>query len=67
MPEITLRVRTKDGVERLKVDAASTLAGLHEVVSAQLGVPRNEQVQLPNTPCTQPPTHLTLAARIPRV
>ena len=46
---ITLRVRTKDGMERLKVEATVTLAAVRELVSTQLGVPLEEQVlrQLP--------------------
>ena len=36
---ITLRVRTKDGMERLKVEATVTLAAVRELVSTQLGVP----------------------------
>ena len=49
---ITLRVRTKDGMERLKVEATVTLAAVRELVSTQLGVPLEEQVrrQLPAPP-----------------
>jgi len=41
---ITLRVRTKDGMERLKVEATVTLAAVRELVSTQLGVPLEEQL-----------------------
>ena len=51
---ITLRVRTKDGMERLKVEATATVAAVRELISTQLGVPLEEQV------CRQPATH-TLA------
>ena len=49
LPMITLRVRTKDGMERLKVESTVTLAAVRELVSTQLGVPLEEQVrrQLP--------------------
>ena len=51
---ITLRVRTKDGMERLQVEATATVAAVRELISTQLGVPLEEQV------CRQPPAH-TLA------
>ena len=46
---ITLRVRTKDGMERLQVEATATVAAVRELISTQLGVPLEEQVrrQLP--------------------
>ena len=36
---ITLRVRTKDGMERLQVEATATVAAVRELISTQLGVP----------------------------
>ena len=47
---ITLRVRTKDGMERLKVDKACQFAALRELISSQLGVPLEQQVQRPMRP-----------------
>jgi hypothetical protein len=51
---ITLRVRTKDGMERLNVEATATVAAVRALISTQLGVPLEEQVR------RQPPA-LTLA------
>lgn len=45
---ITLRVRTKDGMERLKVEATATVAAVRELISTQLGVPLEEQVRRPH-------------------
>ena len=47
---ITLRVRTKDGMERLQVEATATVAAVRELISTQLGVPLEEQVRRPPTP-----------------
>jgi len=59
---ITLRVRTKDGMERLKVDATVTLVAVRELVSTQLGVPLEEQVrrQLPERACGTGGSHRAL-------
>jgi len=44
MPDLLLRVKTKDGVERVKVDPSSSLSGLRELLDAQLGVPLKQQL-----------------------
>eukprot|EP00315_Gephyrocapsa_oceanica_P046389 CAMPEP_0185520380 /NCGR_PEP_ID=MMETSP1366-20130426/77207_1 /TAXON_ID=38817 /ORGANISM="Gephyrocapsa oceanica, Strain RCC1303" /LENGTH=188 /DNA_ID=CAMNT_0028131475 /DNA_START=101 /DNA_END=664 /DNA_ORIENTATION=- len=38
-----LRIRTKDGTERITADASATLSRLREQIEAQLGVPVGEQ------------------------
>ena len=43
MPDIIIRVKTKDGTERLKVDADSPFGGLRELIAAQLGIPMEQQ------------------------
>ena len=47
MPEIIIRVKTKDGTERLKVDKDSPFGGLRELIAAQLGIPLEQQVSPP--------------------
>lgn len=41
---LLLRIRTKDGTERLQVDTNATLAGLRELIETKLTVPRQQQL-----------------------
>ena len=63
---ITLRVRTKDGMERLKVEATAPLAAVRELVSSQLGVPLEEQVRHARPFHTTHMRHFALAPIITR-
>jgi nuclear protein localization family protein 4 len=39
-----LRIRTKDGTERLTIDSSATLAALRQQIAAQFGIPVGEQM-----------------------
>ena len=58
---ITLRLRTKDGMERLKVQATDTLAAVRELVSTQLGVLPEEQVSMLHPAACASPSHAARA------
>lgn len=53
-----LRIRTKDGTERLKLESSSaTLAHLRAQISSELKVPLDEQVVHPHRPYCTRTTH----------
>ena len=44
MAPLLLRIRTKDGTERLEIESSDTLADLKEQIAATYGVPLEQQV-----------------------